>query len=124
MTRWEVESTDRFDDWYQKLSRKEQESVMGRVQLLRVEGPTLGRPAVERVHQSRHANMKELRAERGIRVLFAFDPRRNAILLIGGDKSPRDQGSPNWNAWYARHVPLADDLYDAHLAQLREEGLI
>jgi len=53
-------------------------------------------------------------------VLFCFDPRRTAILLLGGDKS---EGSL-WNAWYERAVPEADDLYDIYLAELREEGLL
>ena len=59
----------------------------------------------------------------GLRVLFAFDPRRVAILLIGGNKSP-DDPSANWNRWYDQYVPIADDLYDVHLAELRNEGLI
>ena len=63
--------------------------------------------------------MKELRPLVGnIRILFAFDPRRQAVLLIGGDKSNR------WAAWYRENVPFADDLYDDHLRQLKEEGLI
>jgi hypothetical protein len=64
--------------------------------------------------------MKELRAAQGgaLRVLFMFDPRRQAILLLGGDKSGE------WDAWYAWAVPLADDLYDTYLAELRDEGLI
>lgn len=97
--------------------------MVARVELLEQLGPGLGRPAVDGVHQSRHSNMKELRAERALRVLFAFDPRRTAILLIGGDKSPDDPGSPNWNQWYDRYVPIADDLYDSHLRELREEGM-
>ena len=68
--------------------------------------------------------MKELRAEGSIRALFAFDPRRAAILLIGGDKSTADPSSPNWNRWYDHYVPIADDLYDEHLDELRKEGLI
>jgi hypothetical protein len=68
--------------------------------------------------------MKELRVPAGIRVLFAFDPRRVGILLIGGDKSPEDPGSPNWNRWYDHYVPIADDLYDTHLRELRAEGLL
>lgn len=64
--------------------------------------------------------MKELRASKGgyLRVLFAFDPRRAGILLLGGDKSGR------WNEWYAEFIPVADDLYDTHLEELRREGLI
>jgi hypothetical protein len=68
--------------------------------------------------------MEELRAERTIRILFAFDPRRTAILLVGGGKSPADSTSPTWNQWYDHNIPIADDLYDTHLEELREEGLI
>lgn len=63
--------------------------------------------------------MKELIPPGGhIRVLFAFDPRRTAILLVGGDKRDR------WNEWYGEMVPLTDELYDKHLEQLRQEGWI
>jgi len=62
--------------------------------------------------------MKELRPPRNIRILFAFDPRRIAILLIGGDKKNE------WTSWYERHMPIADDLYDRYLAELRAEGLL
>ncbi len=87
------------------------------MEVLEERGPALGRPLVDNLHQSRHANMKELRPLGGdLRILFAFDPRRTAILLIGGDKRGR------WNEWYAEMVPVADQLYDEHLAELvREE---
>lgn len=64
--------------------------------------------------------MKELRAAKGgaLRVLFVFDPRRQVVLLFGGDKSGE------WNDWYAWAVPLADDLYDEYLDELKDEGLI
>jgi hypothetical protein len=63
--------------------------------------------------------MKELRPRGGnIRILFAFDPLRTAILLIGGDKTGA------WNEWYARMIPVADDLYDEHLAELCKEGAL
>ncbi len=68
--------------------------------------------------------MKELRAERSMRVLFAFDPRLAAILLVGGKKSDATGGTPRWNDWYDHYVPIADDLYDQHLAELNKEGLI
>lgn len=94
---WEVEYTEEFRAWYEPLAEDDQDAVIGRVELLEQAGPSLGRPSVDNVHQSRHPNMKELRAERGLRVLFAFDPRRFAILLIGGDKSPDDPKSATWN---------------------------
>lgn len=121
---WEVEYTDEFGSWYEPLAEEDQDAIIARVELLAQAGPALGRPSVDNVHQSRHPNMKELRAERGLRVVFAFDPRRTAILLMGGDKSPANAASPSWNRWYEQYVPIADDLYDAHLRELREEGLI
>jgi hypothetical protein len=121
---WEVEYTDQFDDWYRQLTEEEQDMVIARVELLEEHGPALGRPSVDNIHGSRHQNMKELRPSPEIRVLFAFDPRRTAILLLGGDKSPSDPTTPNWNQWYTQFIPIADDLYDEHLAELRSEGLI
>jgi hypothetical protein len=116
---WEVEYTDQFGGWFDALEEAEQESVVIAVEILQEEGPGLGRPLVDTIKGSRHANMKELRPRRGnLRVLFAFDPRRMAILLIGGDKTHR------WEAWYQNVIPLADQLYDDHLATLKEEGLL
>ncbi len=111
---WEVEYTDEFEAWWETLNEEEQEAIDAAVELLEERGPALGRPLADNVHQSRHPNMKELRPARAIRVLFAFDPRRVAILLIGGDK----RGS--WNRWYDEMVPVADALYDEHLAEVGE----
>jgi hypothetical protein len=117
---WDVEVTDQFLDWWQQLTTDQQESITARVELLAERGPDLGRPVVDRIHSSRHQHMKELRAAKdgAIRVLFAFDPRRTAILLLGGDKSRQ------WAAWYCQAVPVADDLYDTHLQELHDEGMI
>jgi hypothetical protein len=118
---WEVVFTDEFEAWWNDLSGEEQEEINAKVELLEERGPTLPRPHVDRVHQSRHQNMKELRGELGgksdkeyLRVLFAFDPRRTALLLLGGDKT--DDPS-----WYDRFVPIADDLFDQHLAELKQK---
>ena len=98
------------------MDENEQIAIDAAVEVLEERGPALGRPLVDNVHRSRHANMKELRPLGGdLRILFAFDPRRTAILLIGGDKSG------TWNKWYAEMVPLADQLYDQHLADLAQE---
>lgn len=112
---WDVEFTDQFEAWWDTLSAEEQQSIDAAVRLLEQRGPGLGRPLVDSIEASRHANMKELRAGT-IRVLFAFDPRRSAILLIGGDKRDR------WQEFYEQAIPLADDLFDAHLAALEREG--
>jgi hypothetical protein len=114
---WEVEYTDEFEHWWSALSVEQQEALDDRVMLLAEQGPSLGRPVVGTISGSRHAGMKELRvsAAGALRVLFAFDPRRHAILLFGGDKSG------TWNQWYESAVPRADDLYDEHLGQLVQE---
>ena len=120
MVVWEVEVTDEFVEWWNGLTVDQQESLTDRVDLLAERGPDLGRPVVDRIHSSRHHHMKELRAAKGgaLRVLFMFDPRRQVILLLGGDKTGE------WDAWYEWAVPLADDLYDTYLTELRNEGLI
>lgn len=92
--------------------------MMAAVDLLEEHGPSLRRPTVGNVVSSRHKNMKELISFGGnLRVLFAFDPLREAIILLGGDKTD------DWDGWYADNVPVADDLYDDYLAYLRSEGL-
>lgn len=116
---WEIEVTDEFTEWWESLSLPEQRTIISSVDVLERQGPALGRPLVDTIRFSRHPNMKELRPPRGnIRILFAFDPRRMAILLVGGDKTDR------WEAWYREMIPRADDLYDEHLETLRREGLI
>ena len=117
MAHWEVEYTDEFGDWWSGLTEAEQVSVDASVRLLEVRGPQLGHPHSSGISGSRHPRMRELRIQhrgRPYRVLYAFDPRRTAILLIGGDKTGDDR-------WYERQVPLADRLYDEHLAALRKE---
>lgn len=114
---WEVEYTDSFGTWWEQLTEDEQERIAAAVELLQEVGPSLGRPIVDTLEGSRHPNMKELRPRGGhLRVLFAFDPRRTAILLTGGDKSGQ------WRRWYEKAIPEADDLYDEHLKTLRDEG--
>jgi len=91
--------------------------VTAAVEALEDRGPALGRPFVDVIQASRHAHMKELRPRGGnIRVMFAFDPRRTAILLTGGDKSGQ------WESWYEEIVPIADALYDQHLLAIEKEG--
>ena len=85
---WEVEYTDEFGAWYEGLLEESQEEVVARVELLEQAGPALGRPIVDQVHRSRHQNLKELRVPGGIRVLFAFDPRRVRDLAPGWRQEP------------------------------------
>ena len=117
---WSVEYTDEFLGWWRTLTDAEQDSITQSVKLLASRGPRLGRPHAETLKGSKHANMKELRTQhagRPLRTLFAFDPRRTAILLIGGDKTGDDR-------FYDRMIPLADTLYNSYLDELNAEGLI
>lgn len=117
---WEVEYTDEFKKWWQALAEGQQDDVAARVELLADVGPNLPHPYSSSIRSSRHGVMRELRAQsagRPIRVFYAFDPRRTSILLIGGDKAGNDR-------FYEEYVPVADDLYDEHLDELRQEGLI
>lgn len=113
----EVEFTDEFGDWWDSLTEAEQDSIAASVQLLEARGPHLPYPHSSGVRGSRHGHMRELRVQhagRPYRVLYAFDPRRVGVLLIGGDKTGNDR-------WYEQFVPVADDLYDEHLRILEAE---
>lgn len=114
----EVLYTDEFEAWWKDLSMEEQAKVNAAVELLEDRGTALGHPFSSGIVNSKHGQMRELRVQhRGhpYRVLYAFDPNRDAILLIGGDKTGNDR-------WYDEFVPLADRLFDEHLERL-EEGV-
>lgn len=117
---WEVEYTDEFEEWWGRLSENQQDALVATVGLLMQRGPNLPYPYSSNVKSSRHGHMRELRVQSGgrpLRVFYALDPRRTSILLIGGDKT-------GYQRFYQDFVPIADNLYDAHLEELREEGLI
>jgi|ERR1035437_326724 hypothetical protein len=117
---WEVEYTDEFMQWWMSLDRREQEAIGSKVDLLVEEGTALGFPFSSQIKSSRHGRLRELRVQRAgrpLRVLYAFDPRRFVILLIGGDKTGDAR-------FYQRIVAIADRLYDEHLDALKSEGLI
>lgn len=117
---WDIEFTDEFEAWWETLDAHTQAAIDAKVTQLEEQGPYLQRPAVETLaKQSEHPNMKELRVQHGgdaYRILFAWDPRRTAILLMGGRKPD--------NRWYKKAVPQADKLYERHLEELKREGLI
>lgn len=115
--KWEIEYTDEFEHWWDTLSEAEQESIAVSVGLLEIMGPNLPRPHSDTVKGSRFNNMKELRTQHAgapYRTLYAFDPRRTAILLLGGNKT----GDSNW---YQTYIPLADKLFADHLEQLKKK---
>jgi hypothetical protein len=115
---WEIDS-DLVQEWLLNLDEGTYIQVRAALGRLAELGPHLGRPLVDSIEGSKHSNMKELRpgssGRSEIRILFAFDPRRHAILLIAGDKSHQ------WKKWYKINIPLADDLFDQHLEKLENE---
>jgi hypothetical protein len=118
---WDIEVTDEFVAWFTVgLDDGERVSVVAIVDLLEEYGPALPHPYSSDIRSSQHGRMRELRVQHQgnpYRVFYCFDPRRSAILLIGGDKTGDDR-------FYEKMVPLADQLYDEHLDELRREGRI
>lgn len=120
MVTWSVEYTDEFGAWFDTLEEREQNRLFAAVRRLETLGPNLDYPYSSGLAGSRHPHMREMRVQIGgrpFRAFYAFDPRRTAILLIGGDKTGDER-------FYERMILIADDLYDAHLEELRKEGLL
>ena len=115
---WEIEYSDEFEAWWSSLDDREQDAVARLVLLLQEYGPTLPHPYSSGVSSSKFSHMRELRIQhsgRPYRVLYAFDPRSIALLLIGGDKTGQDR-------WYEQYIPIADRIYEAHLKAIEEEN--
>lgn len=119
MVTWIVD-IELIAEWLTSLDGGSREQVVAAVELLEEHGPHLGRPVVDSVVGSRHKNMKELRprfsGRSELRLLFAFDPERSAIILVAGDKAGA------WKHWYRQSIPKADDLFDEHQRSLKGEG--
>jgi hypothetical protein len=114
---WKVATSEEFDTWFTSLMEEAQAEIIAKVELLKLLGPQLGRPHADTLKGSKHANMKELRANTSdsvMRIAFAFDPDRAAILLVGGDKS-----GVNQKRFYKQLIARADQLYDAHLGAVK-----
>ena len=116
---WTVVATEEFEEWMMTLSDKQRNDTKDAIGQLRQDGPTLGRPFVDTIRNSRFKNMKELRvsSQGALRVLFAFDPTRRAVLLLGGDKSKDSR----WNDWYVGAIRRADELFEEHIRKLGDK---
>lgn len=108
-------TTGAFERWFQGLDPRRTSHVRAALERVAIAGPVLGRPEVDAIKSSRIHNLKELRLHRSVRILFAFDPNRRAVMLVGGDKA----GS--WNRWYRQHIPVAERLYSEHLRSIGKE---
>ncbi len=114
---WDVEYTDQFGEWWDTLEEADHIAITAHVQQLEQRGPNLPHPYSSGIKGSRHSHMRELRVQSGgrpLRIFYAFDPRRTAMLLIGGDKTGDTK-------FYERMIPIADGLYDEHLRELSKE---
>lgn len=114
---WDVEVTDEFKTWFDGLTEDEQDAIARAIGRLEALGLALGHPHSSQIKGSKHGHMRELRIQVGgrpFRVFYAFNPKRNAILLIGGDKTGNER-------FYELFVPMADAIYDQHLAELAAE---
>jgi hypothetical protein len=115
-TAWEIVQSPDVARWLKSLSEKDATRIGAAIRQLERDGPSLSGSVVKLIRGSRHHNMKELRSIGGhLRVLFVFDPRQRAILLVGGDKKG------DWKGWYERHIQRADKIYDKHLRSLGTE---
>ncbi|WP_404787423.1 type II toxin-antitoxin system RelE/ParE family toxin [Altericista sp. CCNU0014] len=117
---WEIEYTNEFGSWWNEIGDQEQNDVVAVVNLLAEKGANLAFPYSSGIVASKHSQMRELRVQSGgkpLRIFYAFDPRRTAILLIGGDKTGDKR-------FYDKYIPMADRLYDVYLDELRKEGLL
>ena len=109
---WVIEVHPAVEEWLDALKKREHEKVISALNALEIQGPMLGRPFVDHVKGSRFKNMKELRPRgENLRLLFAFDPARKAIILVAGDKSKV------WNKWYEQNIPVADQRFSEHLKE-------
>lgn len=116
---WVVQFDEAFELEFDELPETVQDEMLAHAKLLEHFGPTLGRPRVDTLNGSRHPNMKELRfqADGGVwRVAFAFDPQRQAILLVCGDKSGVSE-----RKFYKQLIRKADERFDQHLSRLKKE---
>ncbi len=106
---WDVVLVEEVNDWYMRLDEKTTDLVSSAIDLLEQSGPVLGRPMVDTVKGSTFSNMKELRPGSSggseVRILFAFDAQRQAVLLVAGDKSGK------WKQWYDDAIPVADKRF-------------
>lgn len=112
-----VRRTSEFKDWFDQQDKPLRRAILAHIGLLQERGPRLSRPHADTLKGSKLTNLKELRVQhRGdpYRILYAFDPKRQALLLVGGNKAEDKK-------WYDKMIPRAEKLFEAHLEDLDKE---
>ena len=119
---WEAEESAEFDEWFDKLGEDDQIQVIAAVEYLEQTGPAARMPLSYPIKQDNSCAMKELRpglsGRSEVRILYAFDIRRMALLILGGDKAERRD---DWDSWYDRNVKVADAIFQREVARARGE---
>ena len=113
---WTIIFHPAFGNWLYEQAEDVQDSILVGLGLLKQEGPLLGRPYVDTLKGSQYTNLKELRVQHAgepWRVLFAFDPVRRAIVLVGGNKTGDKR-------WYEKNMPIAEQRFTEHLETLED----
>jgi hypothetical protein len=119
---WRVEISTEFERWWESLDEKTQDALTAVIRLLQRDGPMLPRPYADKLRGSKY-DLRELRdtvydeanEQHVYRILYAFDPRRQAFICLGGDKS-------NDRRWYERNIPRAEAIFEVHLEELKRKG--
>ena len=117
---WKIKTLETFDNWFKSLSLPEKEDVLAGIYLLEDQGANLSRPYADTLKGSKFKNMKELRVQhkgKPYRIIYAFDPKRQGILILGGNKVGDDR-------WYKKNLPLADKLFKQYLEDMKKNGEI
>lgn len=117
---WETEESAEFDDWFEGLGEDDQIQVIAALEYLGQTGPAARMPLSYPIKQNNSCGMKELRpgssGRSEVRILYAFDFRRKALLLLGGDKAERRN---DWDSWYDRNVKVADGIFQREVERAR-----
>ena len=114
---WTLIYLDYYENWLNDQEEELQDEAFAQLEVLSQFGPTLGRPRVDTLKDSKLANLKELRfffKGAPIRILFAFDPKKQGVIMLGGDKTGDKR-------WYKTNIPIAEKLYAEHLDKQRKE---
>lgn len=118
MSTWNIKQTKEFQEWFDNADKKLKEAIVENVEVLKQMGPQLGRPYADTIKGSSITNLKELRFDSGekvIRVFFVFDPDRNGVLLIGGNKS-----SSKGKTFYKDMIAKSEKIYSGYLEERKK----
>lgn len=116
---WKIIISEEYESWFNKLPQKHKFAIATDLEVLKNIGPTLGRPYADQIKGSKFSNLKELRTKvpgHVYRSLFAFDPKRHAVILSGGDKKGKNQ-----EKFYKRLIAQAEIVFETYLKTIQQK---